>query len=179
VTRCAGTRWTASRSLLPHLRALLDALPLTANGKVDRGALPDPGGIARSRPGHCPPDTPAERALAAIWIEVLGGERVGRDDDFFATGGDSILSIQVVARAARAGLSSPRSWFSTTPSSPTQAAAGDSGAALRADAEQGPVTGEVPPLPVHRWFLGQGQPVPGQMYGRAGFHLLRHRILLG
>jgi amino acid adenylation domain-containing protein len=81
----------------------LDALPLMPNGKVDRRRLPEPD-AAEPRPAvYVPPSTETETALAAIWAEVLRVERVGVTDNFFALGGDSILSLQIVARAMRAG----------------------------------------------------------------------------
>jgi aryl carrier-like protein len=92
-------------AMVPTHFVQLDRLPLTINGKVDRRALPHPGG-ARSLPaGHGPPPrTPQEAALARIWAEVLGLAEVGIHDNFIELGGDSILNIQVVARAKAAGL---------------------------------------------------------------------------
>jgi len=91
--------------MVPSTFVLLDRLPLSPNGKVDRRALPAPGD---SRPeleeSYVPPQTPAEEALAAIWAQVLGISRVGTRDNFFALGGDSILGIQIVARASQRGL---------------------------------------------------------------------------
>jgi hypothetical protein len=90
--------------MVPALFAVLPELPTTPSGKVDRKALPDPeAGRIASGEGFAPPETPAELALAEVWREVLGVERVGTRDGFFALGGDSILALQVVARAARAG----------------------------------------------------------------------------
>ncbi|MDG9701520.1 non-ribosomal peptide synthetase [Streptomyces sp. DH37] len=89
--------------MVPQAVAVLDALPLNPNGKLDRGRLPDPGPAGHAV-RHVPPRTPTERTLAAIWADVLGVERIGADDNFFALGGDSILSIQVVAQARQAGL---------------------------------------------------------------------------
>ncbi|HEV7588524.1 MAG TPA: condensation domain-containing protein, partial [Longimicrobium sp.] len=84
-------------------------LPLTAHGKLDRAALPAPDAPA---PGdaYAPPRTPAEAALAEVWSEVLGVERVGIDDDYFALGGDSMRAVRVVsgARARGVALSIPR-----------------------------------------------------------------------
>src|SRR4029077_8596011 len=84
---------------------VLEKLPLTANGKVDRRALAAPEGerpeLAES---YEAPRTPAERTLAGIWAEVLGLERIGVHDNFFALGGDSILSLKVRARAREHGL---------------------------------------------------------------------------
>nr|WP_315223086.1 non-ribosomal peptide synthetase [uncultured Duganella sp.] len=87
--------------MVPAALVVLDALPLNANGKVDRKALP-PAEFGNER-SYAAPQGDAEMALAAIWSQVLGVERVGRDDNFFEIGGDSILSLQILARAYRAG----------------------------------------------------------------------------
>ena len=97
--------------MVPATYMVLDALPLTTTGKVDRRALPEPA-RALADPereetadlGHAAPRTPQEEVLARIWAEVLGLERVGIDQNFFELGGDSILSIQVIARANQMGL---------------------------------------------------------------------------
>jgi amino acid adenylation domain-containing protein/non-ribosomal peptide synthase protein (TIGR01720 family) len=89
--------------MVPSAIVVLDALPLTPAGKLDRAALPPP----EARPetsAFVPPRTPAEHRLAAIWCEILKLDRVGVTDNFFELGGDSIQSIQVVARAGRAEL---------------------------------------------------------------------------
>ncbi|MCA1607041.1 MAG: FkbM family methyltransferase, partial [Acidobacteria bacterium] len=89
--------------MVPSAFVLLEALPLTPNGKVDRKALPAPEGGGAEKVYEVP-RTPTEELLAGIWAEVLRQERVGRHDNFFALGGDSILSIQIVARAQQAEL---------------------------------------------------------------------------
>ncbi|HEX2223888.1 MAG TPA: AMP-binding protein, partial [Thermoanaerobaculia bacterium] len=90
--------------MIPSALVVLDLLPRTPNGKVDRRALPAPG---ERRPDlRVPfraPLTPAEEALAGIWREALRIDRVGADDPFLELGGDSILGLQVVSRASRAG----------------------------------------------------------------------------
>ncbi|MFC8313030.1 amino acid adenylation domain-containing protein [Gordonia sp. NPDC057258] len=88
--------------LVPSVITILDALPLNAFGKVDRRALPAPV-FASARSGR-PPSTPREYRLAQLFSEVLGVVEVGADDSFFVLGGDSILSIQLVARAKASGL---------------------------------------------------------------------------
>ncbi|MET0395594.1 MAG: amino acid adenylation domain-containing protein, partial [Longimicrobiaceae bacterium] len=75
-------------------------LPLNANGKVDRRALPAPEHVAAA--GYVAPRTPAEEVLAEIWASVLGVERVGAEDGFFDLGGHSLLATQVVSRARQA-----------------------------------------------------------------------------
>lgn len=91
--------------MVPAAFVFLDHLPLTPHGKIDVKALPaeTPERPALSN-AFSPPVTEAERALAAIWSEVLGVDRVGIDDNFFVLGGDSILSIRVVASAQEQGL---------------------------------------------------------------------------
>ncbi|HEV2147852.1 MAG TPA: non-ribosomal peptide synthetase, partial [Longimicrobiaceae bacterium] len=91
--------------MVPAAFVLLEALPLTPNGKLDRRALPDPApAAAASASGYTAPSTPAERILAELWAELLRVERVGVHENFFELGGDSILSIQIVARARERGL---------------------------------------------------------------------------
>ncbi|MFS2102890.1 amino acid adenylation domain-containing protein, partial [Variovorax sp. Varisp85] len=96
--------------MVPSVLMVLDALPLNANGKVDRKALPAPE--FTSDRAYEAPQGEVEQALAAIWAEVLQVEKVGRHDNYFELGGDSILSLKVTARAARAGVPlNPRQVF--------------------------------------------------------------------
>src|SRR6185436_17424932 len=91
--------------MVPAFFVALTELPLTPNGKVDRRALPAPEhSRTQSEQDYVAAVTPAEQALAEIWCEVLGLEQVGVHDNFFHLGGDSILSIQVIARANELGL---------------------------------------------------------------------------
>ena len=89
--------------MVPAAVVVLDALPLTVTGKLDRTALPLPD-MAPIAQTYETPRTYREKALAAIWGSVLGRERIGRNDNFFELGGDSILSIQIVAQARAAKL---------------------------------------------------------------------------
>jgi len=84
--------------LIPSLYVRLDQLPLTPNGKLDRRALPAPEGAGLQDANYEPPQTATQMRLAAIWSDVLRLERVGKRDDFFASGGHSLLALQVVAR---------------------------------------------------------------------------------
>src|SRR3954468_2055322 len=84
--------------LVPSAIIALDALPLTANGKVDRAALPDPQPAERTTARA--PQTPTEARIASLWAELLG-LAAGRDDDFFALGGHSLVATRVVAHLRR------------------------------------------------------------------------------
>ncbi|HZF07641.1 MAG TPA: amino acid adenylation domain-containing protein, partial [Thermoanaerobaculia bacterium] len=102
----AGVREYLKRSLpeymLPAAYLFLAALPLTPNGKVDRASLPAPDGVERRADGYVAPRGPVEGLLVGIWEEVLGRERVGVTDDFFALGGHSLLATQVASRVRQA-----------------------------------------------------------------------------
>ncbi|WP_316528804.1 non-ribosomal peptide synthase/polyketide synthase [Kitasatospora brasiliensis] len=139
--------------LVPALVVALERLPLGATGKLDRRALPEPVWTVKAVAGARPPRTEAERALAAIWQEVLGVPDVGADDNYFALGGDSILGIQVVSAARRAGLAlTPRHLFAHQTLAELARAAERSPSPELA-AEQGAVTGETPLTPVQHWLL--------------------------
>ncbi|HEU4457154.1 MAG TPA: condensation domain-containing protein, partial [Longimicrobium sp.] len=86
--------------LVPSAFVAVDALPLTPNGKVDRRALPDPD--AAEEGAYAAPATEPEALMAALWGEVLGRERVGAADDFFALGGHSLLATRLASRVAGA-----------------------------------------------------------------------------
>ena len=89
--------------LVPSAIVGLDALPRTPHGKLDRQALPAPPADALARAGgSAPPRTPAERTIAAVWADVLGLSAVGRDDDFFALGGHSLLGVRLISRVRAA-----------------------------------------------------------------------------
>jgi mycobactin peptide synthetase MbtE len=96
--------------MMPSSLTVLDAMPKTDSGKLNRPGLPKP---AVSTSGHLEPSrTDTERALAQVFADLLSTPQVGRFDDFFALGGDSILSVQLAARARAAGLAvSPRMVF--------------------------------------------------------------------
>ncbi|MET7402180.1 amino acid adenylation domain-containing protein, partial [Dactylosporangium sp. NPDC005572] len=135
---------------------VLDALPLTASGKVDRDALPAPAPTAASER----PATPVEETLAGLFAGLLGlaHDAVGRHDGFFALGGDSILSIQLVSRARDAGLRfAPRDVFEHQTVASLARAAGPvaSGPARAPDAGHG----RVPETPIIAWLRELDAPV--------------------
>jgi amino acid adenylation domain-containing protein/non-ribosomal peptide synthase protein (TIGR01720 family) len=137
--------------MVPSAFVVVDAVPLSPNGKVDRRSLPDPGPTQEAETQYVPPSSPIEIALSEIWADVLGLERVGVQDNFFELGGDSILSIQVVSRARTAGLFfTTKSLFmhQTIASLASVATAMESG-----DAERQPVVGPVPLTPIQHWFF--------------------------
>ena len=84
--------------MVPSAIVTLERLPVTANGKLDRLALPAPDG---ARPdldrAYVAPDSPIEEALAEVWSEVLGIDRVGTNDDFFDLGGHSMLAVRMLS----------------------------------------------------------------------------------
>ncbi|MCA1842634.1 MAG: non-ribosomal peptide synthetase [Actinobacteria bacterium] len=136
--------------MVPGVVVALDALPLTANGKVDRNALPPPGGASLDPSCYVAPRTEAEATVAAAWAEVLGIEQVGAEDDFFALGGHSLLAVQVAARLRdRTGWSPALATFFDRPTVAELAAAlaaGGHGAAGRAGAGAGAGLPPIPPL---------------------------------
>ncbi|MDO7900267.1 non-ribosomal peptide synthetase, partial [Pseudomonas citrulli] len=141
--------------MVPTYLVFLENLPLTPNGKLDRKALPAPDGSEQQR-AFVAPRSSLEKALAAIWQEVLNITDIGLDDNFFELGGDSIVSMQVVSRARQAGITlNPKALFQhqTLRSLALVAGQGDVQAI-----EQGPVSGVVPLTPVQHWFFERDIP---------------------
>ncbi|KAF1006890.1 MAG: Tyrocidine synthase 3 [Luteibacter sp.] len=94
--------------MVPVAYVTLSALPLTANGKVDRRGLPAPDDAAYAQRAYEAPEGEVEIALARLWSELLGVERVGRQDDFFDLGGHSLLAVRMTSRLRqRSGLDVP------------------------------------------------------------------------
>ena len=82
--------------MLPSAFVWLPALPLTANGKLDRGALPEPSSRPETSADYEAPSSATEKALAAVWADLLGLDRVGRQDNFFELGGNSLLAVRML-----------------------------------------------------------------------------------
>jgi amino acid adenylation domain-containing protein/non-ribosomal peptide synthase protein (TIGR01720 family) len=141
-------------AMIPSLFVPLPAMPVTSHGKVDRKALPAPQAAREAQVGTELPRNAREELLAGIWRELLGierVERVGVHDNFFQLGGDSILSIQVVARARRAGLLITTRQFFDNQTIAGLAAVAESAEPSAAD--EGPIEGEAPLTPVQRRFF--------------------------
>ena len=140
--------------MVPAAVVVLDALPLTVNGKLDTRALPAPEYTAGE---YRAPTSAVEEILAGIYAQVLGLDRVGVDDSFFELGGDSILSMQVVARARAAGvICKPRDVFVE------QTVAGLARVAGVADDAGGPIDEGVGPVlatPIIGWLASVEGPV--------------------
>ncbi|TFW29135.1 non-ribosomal peptide synthetase [Duganella callida] len=84
--------------MVPAAFVVLEAMPLNANGKVDRKALPAPDAAAFASRAYVAPRDGAEQTIAALWQELLGAQQVGRHDHFFELGGHSLLAVRFVAR---------------------------------------------------------------------------------
>jgi amino acid adenylation domain-containing protein/non-ribosomal peptide synthase protein (TIGR01720 family) len=141
--------------MVPAAVMVIDALPLTPNGKLDTRALPAPE--YQDVDHYRAPASAVEEILAGIYAQVLGLERVGVDDSFFELGGDSILSMQVVARARAAGLMCrPRDIFIEQTVARLARVAGVT------DGEAGPVDEGIGPVvatPIMRWLESFDGPV--------------------
>nr|MDQ3958300.1 amino acid adenylation domain-containing protein [Actinomycetota bacterium] len=145
--------------MIPAAFVALPALPLLPNGKIDRDALPAPE-TTRPELGTQfePPRTPVEEKLVEIWKSVLRLDKVGIFDNFFELGGDSILIIQIVARAAEEGIHlTAKQMFQAQTIYDLSLL--DENVPVFAP-EQGLVTGPVPLTAIQRWFFEQDHPEP-------------------
>lgn len=112
----AGLARRLPEAMLPSAFVFLDAMPLTANGKIDRRALPAPGEATPEERAIRDPQTPTEHTVLAIWRDVLGRESLSTDDDFFACGGDSLSTLPLVFKLHEAlGIELPLSAVFATP----------------------------------------------------------------
>ncbi|MEX2964658.1 amino acid adenylation domain-containing protein, partial [Microbulbifer sp. TYP-18] len=144
--------------MVPSAFIFLDAIPLTVNGKLDHNALPKADTL--SNRAYAAPRSEVDMQLCQVWQRVLKVERVGIDDNFFALGGDSILSIQVVSRAKTLGLKLSVKdvlTFPTVRQLASSVTAIDT-SAVGVDTRQS--TGELNLLPIQQWFFSHRAPNP-------------------
>ncbi|MBW4716879.1 non-ribosomal peptide synthase/polyketide synthase [Saccharothrix sp. SC076] len=150
---------TVPAHLVPSAVVALDELPTTANGKLDRAALPAPTAVERTVVG---PRTEAERVVCQAFADLLGLGRVGVDEGFFELGGDSIVSIQLVSRVRAAGYAiTARQVFTERTPARIAAVAAPVAADTAEPAEA--ARGEVPAPPMTRWLARLVGDEPGLM----------------
>lgn len=138
--------------MIPSHFVQMDRLPLTPNGKVDRKALPEPDGEVDSGVEYVAPRNDMEKSIAQVWEKVLGVKNVGRNDEFFALGGDSIKAIQAISQMNNRGytfeikdlMNNPRMKDLIVHIKDTKKAV-----------DQSEVSGEIELTPIHKWFLEQ------------------------
>jgi amino acid adenylation domain-containing protein/non-ribosomal peptide synthase protein (TIGR01720 family) len=139
--------------MIPAAFMLLESIPLTANGKVNRQALPKFDFNTDQQSQLVPAQNTVEKQLAQIWTEVLELEEVGINDNFFELGGDSILSLQLISKAAQIGLHlTPKQLFQHQTIAELATVVSLTTSTL---AEQGLVTGSFPLTPIQHWFFEQ------------------------
>jgi non-ribosomal peptide synthase protein (TIGR01720 family) len=144
--------------MVPALLVKLPEIPLTANGKVDKKALPEPDVIQLNSNVYQAPRNETEAKLVTLWQGLLGVEQVGVEDNFFELGGDSIITIQLVSRARGAGLSfQPKDVFQHQ--TIAQLAA-HLQVPVASATEQGMLSGEAGLLPIQQWFFDQDYTQP-------------------
>jgi amino acid adenylation domain-containing protein/non-ribosomal peptide synthase protein (TIGR01720 family)/FkbM family methyltransferase len=144
--------------MIPSAFMMLDCLPLTHNGKVNRRALPAPGDERQTLTEYVAPRNRTERQLAEIWAKVIGIKKVGINDDFFELGGDSILGIQITSKANQINIIFTPDQLFTYPT--VAQLAGIAGTAPLVQAEQETVSGPVPLTPIQQWFFEQNLAEP-------------------
>jgi amino acid adenylation domain-containing protein/non-ribosomal peptide synthase protein (TIGR01720 family) len=138
--------------MAPSVVVPVDRIPLNANGKVDRRALPEPAEPGGHRPEPVAPRNPVEQALVAVWQDVLGHADIGVHDNYFDLGGDSILSIHIASRAREVGIDlRSRDLFAHQTIAELAAAVGS--VARPSDAVPEAVVGEVPLTPIQQEFV--------------------------
>ncbi|MGB0523517.1 MAG: amino acid adenylation domain-containing protein [Flammeovirgaceae bacterium] len=143
--------------MIPSVLVELAELPLTANGKVDKKALPSPEVNTTKEDNYLAPSSKIEKDLVQIWEKLLNTNRVGVNDNFFELGGDSIITIQVASRAKKLGYSlQPHLVFENPTIS--QLAKMIDVQEEQAMGEQGMLKGHSPLIPVQEWFLTSENP---------------------
>jgi len=143
--------------MVPSVFMRLDALPITANRKIDLQALPKPE-VTKDDDKRVAARNAIEEQLATLWCAVLGLNAVGIHDNFFALGGDSIISIQMISRAREAGLQfTPKQLFQNQTIAQLAPVVSLENR-TQIVAQQDMVTGEVPLTPIQHWFFAQNLP---------------------
>lgn len=148
-------------AMIPSRFVILDSFPLTPTGKLDRKAIPNSYNVPpKQKHSYRAPQTATESRLTAIWQQVLQLESIGVDDNFFEMGGDSILSLQIVAKAMDAGLQiSPRSIFQA-PTLAQLAVLADLSVPVQKLWSPEQYGNTVPLTPIQCWFFEQNFPDP-------------------
>ncbi len=151
-----GLKAVLPDSMLPAAVVFLDRMPLSANGKIDRKALPEPDMAETAGNRYLAPETDTEKTLAAMWGEILGIERVGRHDDFFGLGGHSLLAAQLpFAVRKRFNIQLPLKRFFEMPTVAAQARlidtgeSGEGGVDLEAEATLDAAIIPLPSVPIN------------------------------
>ncbi|MCL1128071.1 phosphopantetheine-binding protein, partial [Shewanella surugensis] len=140
--------------MLPLTFTVIDSVPLTLNGKLDKKALPEPSFVDSDN--YISPRTELEHQLCQVWQDVLNLESIGVHDNFFRIGGDSIVSIQLVSRLRKMGFNLQVKAIFDSPTINQLAlrlAQGPSEVSIKA--EQGSLFGEFDLLPIQQWFFTQ------------------------
>ncbi len=143
---------TLPEYMIPSFFVKLKNIPLTPNGKIDRKALPAPTvEDISTKEEYIEPQTGKEKLLAEVWQELLGFEKIGLNDNFFKLGGDSIVAIQMIAKAKQKGLKiTPVQIFQNQTLQKLAFAAKET---TIVDAEQGLVQGIAPLTPIQHYFF--------------------------
>ncbi|HEX2133793.1 MAG TPA: amino acid adenylation domain-containing protein [Actinophytocola sp.] len=144
--------------MMPAAFVVLDRLPLNPNGKLDRRALPAPEYMATGESRAA--DTEREEVLCGLFESVLGVTGIGAEDSFFDLGGDSIVAIQLVSRARRAGLLlTPRQVFEAKTPARLAAVAEETAPESRATVHSVDGVGDLPLTPIMHWLRERGGPI--------------------
>ncbi|MEM7456398.1 MAG: amino acid adenylation domain-containing protein, partial [Planctomycetota bacterium] len=153
----AGLASDLADFMLPERIIFVDEFPRLSNGKVDRKALPLPES-AGTTDAYVAPRNEAEKKLAAIWSATIGVDKVGIHDNFFALGGDSIISIRVISRARREGFKLMPKMIADHP---TVAQLATIASGIESDSRKVvDSTSPFPLSPIQKWFFEQEMPAP-------------------
>ena len=155
--------------MVPDQILVLETFPRTPNGKIDRGRLPKPSRQMDGERTFALPRSRSEKILARIWSDILKIDQISVEDKFFELGGDSLMSIQVIARARQEGLRlTPRQLFKEQTISRLAAVAK---AELNPEADYVNTDGPLPLTPIQHWFLAQELSDPSHWNQAAWFEL--------